>query len=450
MFDDLLNQFSEGISPTIEMNEPNIEIQIFNGKFEIQNSEINILIEGEIVFNWFPTPKARFRGKTLSIDRKKLQNIIECFDLSLIIDNSVIGDCFITSTQIVASDSYISLTGEFKFRCEFGDVSNNLSSIKFMLLNFRDVLGEPVKYTSEKKVFKQLGRILLSDENYSIILDKLSNFKGLASSLEKKGGFITLYSGEIKKNKNELVYSKMESYFHCLSTFLSFINGQRTAPYFLQGIKNEEIVFSDFTSYQIDISTKYITSWLPKAPSNKDLQELWISFLNLWKGGHKEFLLSAVHWYIESNKTAGYAEGSIIMSQVGLELLYNWLIVEKKQILLGKDAENIAAANKLRLLLTNLGFNTEVPIGLSNLRQFAKNRQLDGPGCFVQIRNSIVHSQSSKRDQLNTLSIKVRSEVLNLGIWYLEICLLSILGYKGKYSNRCTDKNSHSEREQLL
>ncbi|MGB4568690.1 MAG: hypothetical protein WBH96_06955, partial [Dysgonamonadaceae bacterium] len=47
-------------------------------------------------------------------------------------------------------------------------------------------------------------------------------------------------------------------------------------------------------------------------------------------------------WYVEANSNAGFSEGSIILAQTALELIYNWWIVENKKIILGKDSENIS------------------------------------------------------------------------------------------------------------
>ena len=38
----------------------------------------------------------------------------------------------------------------------------------------------------------------------------------------------------------------------------------------------------------------------------------------------KNFLTSAIHWYVEANGNRGFSEGSIIMAQTALELLYNY------------------------------------------------------------------------------------------------------------------------------
>jgi hypothetical protein len=59
-----------------------------------------------------------------------------------------------------------------------------------------------------------------------------------------------------------------------------------------------------------------------------------------------------------------------IMVQMTLELIYNWLIMERNKLILGNDAENIVAAGRIRLLLLHLKVPTAVPAELTNLSAY--------------------------------------------------------------------------------
>jgi hypothetical protein len=133
-----------------------------------------------------------------------------------------------------------------------------------------------------------------------------------------------------------------------------------------------------------------------------------------------------------------------MMVQNALELLYNWIIVERKQIIKGENSKNLGASNKIRLLLTQMNINFEVPLALTSLHTFA-NKKMDGPEALVQIRNAIVHSQEEKRKKLNALTPSTFSQALHLGLWYVELILLHTLSYTGKYQNRCLKTNHRVE-----
>jgi len=109
-------------------------------------------------------------------------------------------------------------------------------------------------------------------------------------------------------------------------------------------------------------------------------------------------MLNLIDWYIEAYRKSSNIESSIIIVQTSLELIYNWLIVEKRQIIKGKDAENISASNKIRLILNELRLSSEMPTELTNLKRVCDDNQNlnDAPDVLVLIRNAIVHGQFEK------------------------------------------------------
>lgn len=63
----------------------------------------------------------------------------------------------------------------------------------------------------------------------------------------------------------------------------------------------------------------------------------------------------------------------------------------------------------------------------SNLHQY-----LEDPRTFVEIRNDFVHPSAKH----GPISLEVQGEAWNLGQWYIELLLLKLIGYKGRYWNR--------------
>jgi hypothetical protein len=180
------------------------------------------------------------------------------------------------------------------------------------------------------------------------------------------------------------------------------------------------------------------------------ISKLWEQFSTLWKdNNNKNFLISAIHWYVEANGNSGFTEGAIIMTQTALELLYNWWIIESKKMIVGKDSENISAANKIRLLLSQLNIAHSIPSAFTHLQQFVDENEniTDAPEAIVQIRNAIVHSQQEKRKKLDSIHYMAKHEALQLSIWYIEMTLLKILDFDDKYFNRCSGKMLASEAE---
>ena len=250
-----------------------------------------------------------------------------------------------------------------------GDKSITVSKVIFAVPNLRDFFGLPVKKINDTGIKLSRSRLRFENENYIIVLDKSNEYKNLKKSLRFKGRYVLLYSGEIIKKKGNINFEKLQKLFSCFSTFLSFLNGRRCSPLFRQGIFNSRIIWCDYTSYLTD-QYKYVETW-PQKHSIEGLDELWKEFYEKWQNeDDRDCLNTVIHWYVEANGNSGFVEGAIVMVQNALELLYNWLIVEKLETIKDDDAKTLAASNKIRLLLSQISFSKTIPITLKETNQF--------------------------------------------------------------------------------
>lgn len=438
-----------GITSKILMTEPNQKIHIYKGLFKLSLDNKVIEIEGEVSFDWFPHIDTKFKGiaKSTTKDLVDFTNTNDKFDL--IINDLTFGKASITSTSF---GNKIEVNGQTEGLSVIGDKSIPVSKIAFSIPNLREFFGQPIKLINEEGgYYSGKNRMILENKNYIITIDKHRNYNKSSKLLSTKGGYFLLYAGEIEKKSGNMTFEDLNKLHHCLSTYLSFLNGQRCSPFFLHGVYKNEIIWTDYTGYNCDLF-KHVHSW-PQRSDIQGLNELWGEFCKLWDNENdKGFLVSAIHWYIEGNTNSGYLEGSIVMIQTALELIYNWLILEKKKLIYGKDGESISAANKIRLLLSQFNTNIELPKYFENIKSYlASNNDIhDEIDLFVQIRNSIIHSQEEKRKKLSKIPNKVKYEAQQLGLWYIEISLLKILKFKGKYRNRCSGKLWAGEDEEVL
>lgn len=438
-----------GISSAIAMNEPNQKIVIYNGVFNLTIDKDSIDVEGEVWFDWFPHIVTKFNG----IVKTSTKGLIGFFDndrYDLKINGLSFGESYITN-KAVANEMEIS--GQILGLSVIGDRTIPISKIAFSIPNLRDFFGLPIEIINKKgSYYSGRDRIILENKDYVIFFDKNRDYKKSFESLSVKGGYFLLYMGEIKKKSGHISFEELNKLHHCFSTYLSFINGQRCSPLFLQGIHEDEIIWTDYTAYTSDLF-KHVHSW-PQRLSIEGLSELWNEFYELWNNNanDKDFLVSAIHWYIEANTNSGYLEGSIVMIQTALELIYNWLVIEKRKLIYGKDGDSISASNKIRLLLSQFSANIKLPKSFGNMKFYLdSNKDIhDEIDLFVQIRNAIIHSQEEKRKKLSKIPDKVKYEAQQLGLWYIEISLLKILKFKGKYRNRCSGKLWRGEDEEDL
>lgn len=447
-----IDDFMQGIPPIVDlpvkMDRANDIIEIYTGEFLLKNEKCEIQIDGKIEYQWFPQKGAVFTGIILSETEISIKSENALDEYDLIINGLNSGNTFITNRTLGLSTDKQKIKGVFTKYAVFNDSTIGVDSITFAIPNLRNFFGSSVHKKSEKSVSWSRSRVQFENKGYKIVIDKTLDYKERLENLNSKGGYLLLYSGRLTKKKGNLTLENTRGIINCFDTFLTFLNGRRVSTVFHSGIFENNKVWSDYSNYSLDIH-KSVTSWTLRH-STEGLNELFQKFTDLWKNENdRNFLISAVHWYIEANNNSGYTEGSIIMAQTALELIYNWLLIEKNGLLIGKDSESINAANKIRLLLSHLKIDYSVPEDFNELKSLigTSPEYIDAPSVVVQIRNSIVHSQIEKRKKISALSLQTKYQALQLCIWYIEMSLLYVLGYKGKYSNRCSKKLFPKDRE---
>ena len=290
----------------------------------------------------------------------------------------------------------------------------------------------------------------METDEYLINLDQRVNYRKFKEELRWQGGYLLFYGGELIPKSESISLERSSKIFRCLNMFLSFLQGGRVSVLFQKGMYKEECVWQNFPSTFVQEYKDGIFSWIPYGVA-KELPTLWTSFYKIWfEKKEDDFLNTALHWYLEANNYSGFVEGSLVMAQNALELIYNWWIVEEKNMLGGKNAENISAANKIRLILSQLNQETKVPTDLSALKHFKSGDETyDGPEKIVYIRNAIVHSQKKKRDDLQGIPAEAKYESLELSLHYIELALLKILNYNGQYVNR-TKKEKVERKTEIV
>ena len=447
--DDFIKDIPEIIDSPISMNNPNEPIEIFKGEYKLKFKDLELIIDGVLLFEWFPKLGAIFKGTLISQSKDSISLLNDFNYYELIINGIEVGETFITNIIHSTSSSKPKISGVFTKKSVFGDYSIPVDTIKFCIPNLKVFFGSASYKKNGKSISTQSSRLSLDNDNFTINIDKAIDFKDRLEKLKSKGGYLILYSGELKIKKGNISLKDVQDFSHYFNTFLNFINGTRVSACFYTGIFENEKIWTDYSNYSIAIQNNPV-SWTP-VHSIKGFNDIFRKLSELWKNeDDKNFLTSAIHWYIEANNNSGFFEGAIIMAQTALELIYNWLIIEKKGLILGKDAESISAANKIRLLISHLNISNKAPKSFDKLQKYIDNNNdiADAPDAIVQIRNAVIHSQLEKRKKITKLDHQTKNEALELSIWYIELSMLNILEYKGIYNNRCSRESFSKDREQ--
>ncbi len=402
----------DGVAPAI-----NAPVEIYQGDFDLHLQTETVPVNGSIYYAWRPKPGVRFRGMidrytfdfnvdTIRIKGKNLEH-----GLSLI-------------NHIGGSDSSIAgyINNPFIFHYE-----NDANRLTFQLPNFREVLGMPVRNGE----MMSLNRIELENENWLIRLDRRSVADQLKKDLKAEGGYGLTYLGEAVYKHGKFDYSISSKLVSDLGLFLTFLNGRRCYPCLIRGRMDDILAWEDFSSYHAD-GYKEEYSWLPQR-YERDLSNLWQNFSTMIQNPEdRECLDFLVHWYVEANNNSGFAEGSIVFMQNAFELLYNWKIP-------AQPGKKIEAADKLRALLRNANIPLAVPSAYQRIVANLKTHGItirDLPELFTRVRNAIVHSDNKKRKVLNFIPSMDRFHIRHLGLYCLELLILNVLDYQGRFANR--------------
>ncbi len=429
-----------------EMKLPNEPIEIYKGSVNLRYNNKTIETTSDIVFKWLPTLCVQIKGETN--DAHIMQEAIRGNGkLEVLLEKSVVGKAMIKNLTTSIPSSSASFSGIIVPKIVFGDKEKAVECILFEVANLRDFMGNAIKTETKNQTHTQTktwtGMLTLCSEDYEIIIYKNQNSETLYKELKDEGGYVLLYSGKIVSQKNtSITFEECENLCDCLSHFFFFLNGRRCSPLFRRGFSGETEVWTDYTPYFTD-PYQYVPTW-PQAFNIEGLNEVWNKFCQLWQDeSERDVLKTVLHWYVEANSNAGFVEGSLIMIQNALELLFSWIMVEN----LPDTNDNGSASSKIVRLLSHYNIETEIPFSLEELNALAtanENTIKNGPEAITHIRNKIVHPKKANREEFKKVSDGAKYESLQLGLWYVELILLHYLEYKGKYSNRCFGAVSRS------
>ncbi len=318
-----LDNIPEMIQSSIIMDEPNQTIPVYSGIFNLDREGKTMIIDGSLSFEWFPTKQIRFKGNILESEFQ-LDEIVKLeHPYEVIIDGLSVGECHFSGITLGENSE---VHGVFNNNAIIGDKSIPVSKIVFSIPNLREFFGDAVKI-SENGISK--ARLSFVTEKYTINIDNKKEHKDLNEKLRLKGGYLIIHTGEIIKKDGAIHYDDLYYLKYCLASFMSFLNGRKTGIFFAQGIHEGEIIWTDFTPMQVDIF-KPVRSW-PCKLSVDGLNKSWNKFFEVWTvQNENDFLNSAIHWYLEANVDS-IIDNSIVLTQIGLELIYNWFVIEKKK-----------------------------------------------------------------------------------------------------------------------
>lgn len=440
-----LIEHPEILPPIYKMNNPNEIIILQDGEYIISWKGHSFKSKGFLFFQWLPRLSVQFKGKLGNDFDYSWWNPLE---INIGIEITLPKVNFQSKGIIYKlreSEDY-NIICQLPPEVVLGDPSKPVDKIRFEISNLKNIYGRPVKIKDNK----YRNRLFFSNSESEIIIDKSPDFIKLKPRLKEVGGYNLLYTGLLKlKNDTKFTHKKSQEILESFSHYLLLINGRRCFPLFPTGYNSgvkEWAVFSP----SFNDSYKPVISWASDQENN-GIEEMWSKFSEIWKNiDDRDSLKTILHWYTEANSNSAFNEGSIVLLQNALELLFHWLIVEKFKYVNPNEAESLSATAKINFLLSHFSIRNGIPDDFDSLIKYAKqNNIVNGPESFTRIRNHIVHPSSKKRKALKEIESNAKTEALHLGIWYVEMILLKLFEFKGNYINRCKVIKNKNQYEKI-
>ncbi|ETZ22856.1 hypothetical protein [Pedobacter sp. V48] len=424
-FQKMMDQLPIILSPSFSarLNEP---VTIFKGIFEVVNGGKVVKIDGEIYFTWTPESGIKFIGVP---DRSIFFEPID----KILIPGLDISHGYSYFIKMNGNGVVGAINSPFLIIHNQQDVDR----IHFELPNFRDFLGAPVQVDD----WMRTNRLTFENKDWLVTVDKISNYGHLKEELEHTGGYALLLTGELQHKSGKLNANRMHNMVQPLGLFFSFLNGRRTFPCFIQGLDQHTPSWTDFSANHAD-RYKSVGSWLPQS-DHSGIGVMWDAFVNMTSDASSlECIDYLLHWYVEANNNSGFCEGAIVLLQNAFELLFNWQMIEQRNLYTVAKGKSINAAEKIRILLRDAGISLNIPIKYKEIENQLRSHQMkfqDFPELFTLVRNSITHTNQNKRTNLAKIPSLTRHHIKEIGICHLELLLLKLFNYQGKFASRISE-----------
>ena len=258
---------------------------------------------------------------------------------------------------------------------------------------------------------------------WDVRIDPVPNLRELERALRTDGGYAVTHTGVIQDTHGKGISGDdVQHVLRGLDHFLSFVCGSQCAITNVVGFDDQGYeVWKRWGSYHAS-SWKPRRSWADiaiRGALTEVFEQFWVAYIE-----SSEHLDRVLGWYAYSNE-AGAIDLSIILNQTVLEILLSMMPSRAGQM-----------GQRIADMLLELGVDPQIPTPCNGLTELAKQNSFQhGPHTLVEIRNSLIHSQSTLRIH----SIDVYHEAKQLGLWYVELLLLRMFKYTGEYASRLTD-----------
>lgn len=423
------NKFPHALESDYLEFEINETIPIYQGEFTlIVNDTDQFNFKGALTWDWLPSPMIKFFGESVHNRDSIFHNLFDDVkknEIMINIPNHIEGEVIIS--KFSSNTDSINIAGQiFNIKKQ---QSEKVYFVKCGIVNFLNTYGDIVKY----KEGGIRNRIKININEWDIIIDKRPDYseKSINEKLKNTGGYVITHLCQINRLDGQSFETKdIANLEKALYWTLSFASGRYVGICFLEGYDdNNKIVWKRYQTPIID-KWKYKKTWFPST-DGQSLQKILPQIYNKMQDEYwTNILTNTLSWYLEC-QSDGIVENKIVANQIALETLAWTYLVEEKGLYRESEYKSMWTSKKYRLFFEYIGIDDSIPNEFPYLDISKRLNLNDSAFLLTEYRNNIVHPK--KKSKFNSLPSDFGFYVLRLGLHYLELSILFILNYEGRY-----------------
>jgi hypothetical protein len=235
-----------------------------------------------------------------------------------------------------------------------------------------------------------------------VVVEPVPNAYELFNQLKEVGGYVVTHGcSVVRQEGGRILPEQADAVLHGLLHFFSFVQGAWAPPLFALALDDGALVWQEWYFRFHERWKSGQISWFDQHEGQM-LAEVFPGFMARWESPlWGDAVRTAIYWYVNSNMGAGGADGAIILTQTGLELLAWTHIVEDRGLLTADAFGKLTAGDQIRLLLVSLDIPVDVTAHVPRLGKLAKAENWrDAPQALTEIRNALVHGNPKRRQRL--------------------------------------------------
>lgn len=345
----------------------------------------------------------------------------------------------LTTQAIVAGRSAIGggkISDDLFLRTEPVTVLNGSAPIakaKFLLINFPSVWGRDDLKRYPDPDDKSHGfvfpRFQLRSGKWRVHVMAVDSLLSIHQRMLTRGGSALTHVCVVTQQDGQTAsVEELEEFLSTLHLFLSFARGSYCGLTLLRGyaagVPQGNRVWEQWGSYKVEPWRRSLQSWFDQSQSHT-LSGTFDGIRRLLtQSANPTLLLQVFHWYLRSNESRE-PEVSVVLNHAALERLAFAAIGARS----GGEKEGDWIARALQWH----GVDSRVPSSCPELVRLQSAHGLaHAPHALVAIRNELVHPGV----RLGVLASVAMDEARSLGLYYIELMLLSMSGYTGRFVDR--------------